>query len=109
MKNYLIIQEEHEEMGQIAISMSVINDIINNAVTMDEYVHFDEIRGIRTPADVTLNEDGLIIDLKVRVQYGQDVESSCANLQEEIRKQLELMVDYHNPVINFNVVGFKFD
>lgn len=109
MKNYLIIQKEDQEMGQIAISMSVINDIITNAVMLDENVHFDEIRGIKTPADVELGDNGLVIDLKVRVQYGQDVEASCANLQEEIRKQLELMVDYHNPVINFSVVGFKFD
>lgn len=109
MKDYLLIQETDEGMGQIAISLSVINEIVNNAIDRDKNIFLDEIRGIKTAPVVEFKEDDLTIGLKVRVQYGQDVEKSCRALQDELVKQLELMIDYHNPIINFNVVGFKFD
>lgn len=109
MKDYLIIQDKQQELGQIAISTSVVNEIILNTIDQDKNIHLDEIRGLKTIPVVELSEESLNILLKVRVQYGQDVESSCKNLREELRKQFELMLDYHNPIINFNVVGFKFD
>ncbi len=109
MKDYLLIQDTNQGMGQIAVSFSVINEIINNAIDQDKNIFLDEIRGIKTAPVVELKGEDLNILLKVRVQYGQDVEKSCRTLQNELVKQLELMVDYHNPIINFNVVGFKFD
>lgn len=109
MKDYILIQNSDEGLGQIAVSKNVINDIVLNAIENDKNISLDEIRGIKTAPVVVFNEDDIVIDLKVRVQYGQDVEKSCLALQNELRKQLALMVEYHNPVINFNVVGFKFN
>ena len=109
MKDYLLIQEKNEGLGQIAISTSVINEIIQTAIHQDKNVFFDEIRGLKTTPTIDFKDNNLEVLLKVRVQYGQDVEKSCVSLQKELIKQLQLMVDYHNPVINFNVVGFKFD
>lgn len=109
MKDYLLIQSKDEGLGQIAISTSVINEIIQTAIDQDKNIFLDELRGLKTAPAIEFKNNVLEIILKVRVQYGQDVEKSCNNLQKELIKQLELMVDYHNPVINFNVVGFKFD
>lgn len=109
MKDYLLIQDKNDGLGQIAISTSVINEIIQTAIDQDKNIFLDEIRGLKTAPVIEYKNNDLEILLKVRVQYGQDVEKSCVTLQKELINQLELMVDYHNPLINFNVVGFKFD
>lgn len=109
MKDYLLIQDTNTGLGQIAVSYTVISEIVTNVIDQDKNVFFDEIRGIKSSPTITLNEEGLSVFLKVRIQYGQDVEKSIHKVQTELRNQLELMVGYHDPVLNFSVVGFKFN
>ena len=109
MSDYVVIQKESIGLGKIAISISVINHIVNEVINRDKSVFLDEIRSIKTAPIIKMDEKSLSITLKVRIQYGKNVEVSCRNLQRELTEQLQLMVDYHNPKIEFNVVGFKFD
>lgn len=109
MADYVVIQKESVGLGKISISQSVINHIVNEVVNRDKSVFLDEIRSIKTAPVIKLDEKDLSIMLKVRIQYGKNVEIACRNLQRELTEQLQLMVDYHNPKIEFNVVGFKFD
>ena len=109
MTDYVIIQKENVGLGQIAISHNVVDHIVREIIDKDEHVFLDEIRGLKTAPEVQLDGKEISISMKVRVQYGKNVEESCRNLQKELQQQLELMVDYHNPKVEFNVVGFKFD
>ena len=109
MSDYLIIQERSEGLGQIAVSQNVVNSIVRNVIEQDENVHLEEIRGLKTAPTVVINDTVISVSMKVRIQYGKDVESSCLNLKNNLERQLKLMVDYDNPIVEFNVVGFKFD
>ncbi len=109
MSDYVIIQERSEGLGQIAVSQNVVNSIVRNVIEQDENVHLEEIRGLKTAPTVVINDTVISVSMKVRIQYGKDVESSCLNLKNNLERQLKLMVDYDNPIVEFNVVGFKFD
>ena len=109
MSDYVVIQETHAGLGQIAVNKSVINAIVRNVIEADENVHLEEIRGLKTAPTVLINDSVISVSMKVRIKYGKDVKSSCLNLKHELENQLKLMVDYDNPVVEFNVVGFKFD
>lgn len=109
MSDYVVIQDQDQGYGQIAVNQSVINAIVRNVIETDENVHLEEIRGLKTPPTIEIDDSVISISMKVRIQYGKDVESSCLNLKKKLENQLKLMVDYDNPIVEFNVVGFKFD
>lgn len=109
MSDYVVIQERSEGLGQIAVNQSVVNAIIKNVIDQDENVYLEETRGLKTSPTVVIQDSMISISMKVRIQYGKDVESSCLNLKTNLENQLKLMVDYDNPIIEFNIVGFKFD
>lgn len=109
MSDYVVIQDQSSGLGQIAVNQNVIDAIVKNVINQDESVHLEEIRGLKTAPSVQINDSVISISMKVRIQYGKDVESSCLNLKKDLENQLKLMVDYDNPIVEFNVVGFKFD
>lgn len=109
MSDYVVIQDQDQGYGQIAVNQSVVNAIVRNVIETDENVHLEEIRGLKTPPTIEIDDSVISISMKVRIQYGKDVESSCLNLKKKLENQLKLMVDYDNPIVEFNVVGFKFD
>lgn len=109
MTDYVVIQNENIGLGKIAISKSVINHIVNEVINRDKCVFLDETRSYKVAPVIKVDGKKLSIALKVRVQYGKNVEVSCRNLERELTEQLQFMVDYHDPNIQFKVVGFKFD
>ncbi len=102
---YVLIQAQGDGYGQIAVSNNVINHIVEITMDENEFIYFDE--SVKKSLNVT-NKEGLFIDLKVRIQYGQNVDKICKKLQEDLQRSIELMVEYKNSVINLNVVGFRF-
>lgn len=105
MNEYVIIQEKNEGMGQIAVSESVVEHIVRQTVEEDKWVFLATKKAIEIE-----NLDGhLAINIDVRVQYGQNVDFVCSQLQTTLRENLDLMIDYRDTTINFSVVGFKFD
>ena len=102
---YVLIQAQGDGFGQIAVSNNVINHIVEITMDENEFIYFDE--SVKKSLNVT-NKEGLFIDLKVRIQYGQNVDKICKKLQEDLQRSIELMVEYKNSVINLNVVGFRF-
>jgi uncharacterized alkaline shock family protein YloU len=109
MTDYVLIQNESIGLGKISISKSVINHIVNEVINRDKSVFLDETRSYKAAPVIKIEGKTLSIALKVRVQYGKNVEVACRNLERELTEQLQFMVDYHDPNIQFNVVGFKFD
>ena len=103
---YVRIQSQGDGLGQIAVSSNVINHIVDITMGENEFIFFDD--SVKKSLSVTTKEDGLFIDIKVRIQYGQNVDKICKKLQEELQRSIELMVEYKKSIINLNVVGFKF-
>ena len=105
---YVLIQAQDDGLGQIAVSNNVINHIAMITVNESKFVFFDD--GAAKKSLVIKNTGKqLNIDLKVRIQYGKDVDRVCKKLQEELQQNIEMMVDYKSTEININVVGFKFN
>lgn len=103
---YVLIQSQGDGLGQIAVANNVINHIVEITVDENEFVFFDD--SIKKSLTVTDLDKGLVVDLKVRIQYGQNVDKICKKLQEELQRSIELMVEYKNTTVNVNVVGFRF-
>lgn len=97
-----------DSLGKIVIDNSVIHHIVVNTVNEAKDVYFDDNTGKRSVA-VNIDDKHFILDIKVRVQYGQNVDKVCAKLQENLTRSLDLMVDCENPTINIIVSGFKFN
>lgn len=106
--DYVLIQAQDDGLGQIAVSNNVINHIVMITVSESKFVFFDDGS---TKKSLSIKNTGsqLNIDLKVRIQYGKDVDRVCKKLQEELQRNIELMVDYKSTEVNINVVGFKFN
>lgn len=105
---YVLIQAKDDGLGQIAVSNSVVNHIVAITVSESEFVFFDD-GSLKKSLSVNTSTDRLKIDIKVRIKYGKDVDRVCKKLQEDLQRNLELMVDHHASEININVVGFKFN
>ena len=103
---YVLIQAQGDGFGQIAVSNNVINHIVEITVGENEFIYFDE--SVKKSLNVKNKDEGLFIDIKVRIQYGQNVDKICKKLQEELQRSLELMVEYRNSIINIHVAGFRF-
>ncbi len=105
---YVLIQEKNDGFGQIAVSNNVFNHIVAITVAENKHIFFEDGTGKKSLS--VSNANGHVnIDVKVRVQYGQDVERVVRALQDELRRNIEMMVDFSSVTINVNVVGFKFN
>lgn len=103
---YVRIQSQGDGLGQIAVSNNVINHIVEITMGENDFIFFDD--SVKKSLTVSSKEDGLFIDIKVRIQYGQNVDKICKKLQEELQRSIELMVEYKNTTVNLHVVGFRF-
>lgn len=103
---YVLIQAQGDGHGQIAVSGNVINHIVEITMDENEFIYFDD--SLKKSLSVKNTDEGLYIDIKVRIQYGQNVDKICKKLQEELQRTIELMVEYKDTIININVVGFRF-
>ncbi|QIK70059.1 Asp23/Gls24 family envelope stress response protein [Erysipelothrix sp. HDW6C] len=105
---YVLIQNKADGFGQIAVSNNVFNHIVAITVNENKNIFFEDGTGKKSLS--VSNANGHVnIDLKVRIQYGKDVERVVKALQDELRRNIEMMVDFKNTTINVNVVGFKFN
>ncbi|AMC93329.1 hypothetical protein AOC36_04865 [Erysipelothrix larvae] len=108
MSDYLVIQGVDTGLGSVKVSNTVVDSIVRQVIDESTSVFLDETRTIKAAPILNIAEDALQIVLKVRVKYGEDVEHSCTDLQKNLTEALELMLDYRNPDIIINVVGFRF-
>ena len=103
--DYVLIQDKDQGLGQIAVAQSVIEHIVALSVMEDGNLFLAHKKAI-----VLENKSGqLAVNLDLRVQYGQDVDLVCREFQEELRQNLDLMIDYRDTEVNISVIGFKFD
>lgn len=104
----IVIQPKEEGYGQIVISDRVIHHIVMITVNEARHIFFEDGTGKRS-ISIRNKNNVMNIEIKVRVQYGQNVDKECQKLQSNLQRNLELMIDYKHPVINISVVGFKFN
>ena len=67
MSDYVVIQDQDQGYGQIAVNQSVINAIVRKVIETDENVHLEEIRGLKTPPTIVIDDSVISISMKVRI------------------------------------------
>lgn len=105
---YVLMKEKRDNLGTIAISNNVFNHIVSISVNENKNIHFDDGSGKKSLI-ITNNNGHVTVNLKVRVQYGKDVERVVKSLQNELHSLITTMVDFSDFTINVQVVGFKFN
>lgn len=103
-----IVNPKGESLGKIVISDTVLQHIVVVAIQDLKHVFFEDGSGKKSISLNKVNKN-LVVDVKIKVQYGQNVEKTCEKVQESLTQTLDLMVDCPNPIINVTVTGFKFN
>lgn len=105
---YVLIKEKQDALGTIAISNNVFHHIVQISVNENKAIYFDDGSGKKS-LNITNNNGRVSIVIKVRIQYGNDVERVVKSLQNELHSLITTMVDFNDFTVNVQVVGFKFN
>jgi uncharacterized alkaline shock family protein YloU len=54
-------------------------------------------------------ENNLSVSINVKIQYGQNVQKMCSNLQSKVKKAIVDMAGLETLSIEVNVIGFNFN
>lgn len=102
-----ILLSEQKQFGEVHIQKQVFNMIAINACDEVENVELIERRGEKD-IHTKIVENDLIIDLSVKVLYGQNVNDVTMSVQEKIAQNIEYMTGFKCSRINIKVDGFYF-
>ncbi len=103
-----ILLSEQNKYGGVHIQKQVFNMIAINASEEVENVQLIERRG-QSDVHTKIEENDLIIDLSVKVLYGQNVNEVTTSVQEKIAQNIEYMTGFKCDRINIKVDGFYFN
>lgn len=106
--NPILIPAKGKELGKIVIAPQVVNHIVKITVDEQESAVFEDGSGKRS-ISIKVRDDLINIDLNIKIKYGQNVDKVCQQLQNNIQRNLDLMLDYPHTLVNINVAGFKFN
>jgi uncharacterized alkaline shock family protein YloU len=105
------------EYGTIDIKNDVIRDLVYKAViesygAVEMYGKsgfFDKILGKSEDKGINVSEDDehLIIDLYLILEYGLPIKKVAENIQENVHHRVKSMLNFENLKVNVNVSGLK--
>lgn len=103
-----ILLSEQKSFGGVHIQKQVFNAIAINAVEEIEKAQLLDRRG-QKELSAKIEENDLIIDLSLKVLYGQNVNEVTTSVQEKIAQNIEYMTGFKCDRINIKVEGFYFN
>lgn len=102
-----ILLSEQNKYGEVHIQKQVFNMIAVNACDEVENLDLIERRGEKD-LHAKIKDNDLIIDLAIKVLYGQNVNEVTKSVQEKIAQNIEYMTGFKCDRINIKVDGFYF-
>ena len=117
-ETYITCQEDN---GSINISEDVISSMVRSAVSEVEGVaglsntvgaEIAELIGIKTVTKgvkVQLNDDKIIVDTIITVQYGSKIVEVARNVQEKVLNVIQSTTGLVNAEVNVHVSGIAFE
>lgn len=115
------LEEEENELGKVEISPEVIEVIASLAASEVQGVasmqgnfasgvveRISNKKSYGKGVKVDLGEDGIVIDVQLRVQYGVSIQEVGERVQENIAQTLRTMTALEVKAINIHVVGIQF-
>lgn len=107
-REYIQISPENN-LGVVALMTSIFQDITANVVAEDKNVALADPKNFKTPLQVKIVDNKLVIQLELKVKYGVNVQEACQQLQAKIFDSIEHMCDYTPDYIDLKVTGFIFE
>ena len=116
--NYITCQEEN---GSINISEDVIAAMVRSAIVEVEGVaglsntagaEIAELIGLKTVTKgvkVQLNEDRIVVDTIITVQYGCKIVEVARNVQEKVLTVIQSTTGFDKAEVNVHVSGIAFE
>ena len=103
--------KEHE--GKITYGDNIVDGIVLLAISEIPYVelyHHSSRKKLTNPAiSVTIEKDGVHVDVVVKVHYSQCVSDIAFKIQEAVRHNVEAMTEYKIANVNVIVRGVTFN
>lgn len=103
-----ILLKELDTFGEVHIQKQVFTNIAVNAISDVKNAQLLDRRGQKELVSKILDND-LIIDLSIKVLYGQNVNEITMSVQEKIAQNIEFMTGFKCDCINIKVDGFYFN
>ena len=99
-----MIIENEEKLGEVKISEDLIAVTALDASKTVEGFHGFVKKGIK----IGNSEEGLLIDLYIKVDFGVKIPEIAWNLQEKVKKDIEAIYELKVKKINIHVHGVHF-
>lgn len=104
------------EKGRVTYSKNILSSIVILAAEEVEGVAYDNspepakknLR-LRPSVKVEFCNDGVIVDVSVRVKQNYRVPDVAFNIQESIKRGVETMTEYKVSTVNVTVLDVEFD
>lgn len=105
---YLIIPENRQNLGLIALSKHVLESITCYAIEEENGWYVGPKNAFRQPVVCKVTDNKLEVSVDVRLKYGLNINTSCEAIQNKIYQIIQQMTDIKCDNIKINVVGFVF-
>lgn len=114
------IIEEKELQGTITFASEVLATIAGIAVTdvpgvagmtgglKDGIVELLGKKNFSKGVKVTVNEGTVVVDTQIVIDYGVKAPDVCKEIQESVKKAIEIMTGLNVEAVNITVQGVKF-
>lgn len=108
-QEYVMIQPDHMQLGQIALTKEVFEMIAKIACEEEEGVAGLDIGPLKHPVVCKIQDNLLNVHVDVKIKYGQNVSHVCEKLQTKIFQAVYQMTDLKCNLIDIKVAGFAFN
>lgn len=106
--NYIIIKNESENNGLIALEQNVFIELIKNTLIDHEYTNLADASLYKKNINLTYENEQLTVDIDLRVKFGKRVIRVIEDIQKKISEALLLKTNIKSVKVNIGVVGFIF-
>lgn len=104
-QDYVVLSENNEN-GMIAINKSVFRSIAEISIDdIQNAIRITETRFTK-PMSVKIENNRLIINTDIRIQFGANVNQTCELVQNKIYENILFMTGYKASEVTVNVTGF---
>lgn len=102
------IAMSNKEKGTIAISTTVFESIAKICTDEEKNVKLADFSYFKNAIQCKVEDDKLILNVNVKVDYNATVNEVCSRLQTRIYNNIKHMTDFVADKITINVDGFTF-
>lgn len=106
--NYVIIENDLENNGILAIAKNVFRDIAKETLTEHEYTYLADANPFSKSINISYQKEKLVLNIELEVRFGNKVIKIIEDIQKRIHDTILSRTSIDNVEVNIGVVGFEF-